>query len=100
MEDFKNFSVWQRAHELILSVYRNSSAFPKEEMDGLTSQLRRTAASIGANLREGCGRSSDAEMKRFLQIARGSANELEYHRLLAKDLYFIRAADFDDLESS
>jgi four helix bundle protein len=97
VEDFKNLRVWQRAHELTLGVYRKSRTLPDEEMYGLTSQLRRAAASIGANIAEGCGRRSDAEMRRFLQIARGSANELEYHLLLAKDLHFLSAPDFEDL---
>ncbi len=65
---------------------------------GLTSQVRRACASIGANIAEGCGRRSDAEMKRFPQIARGSASELEYHLLLAKDLQFLPADEFNDLE--
>jgi len=82
-----------------LNVYRSSCGFPKEEMYGLTSQLRRAAASIGANIAEGCGRRSDAEMKRFVQIARGSASELEYHLLLAKDLCLLSAACFEDLEA-
>jgi four helix bundle protein len=99
VEDFKNLRVWQRAHELTLGVYQDTKSFPKEEMYGLTGQLRRAAASIGANIAEGCGRRSDAEMKRFLQIARGSANELVYHLLLAKDLSYLSAADFDDLEA-
>jgi len=64
----------------------------------LTSQLRRASASIGANIAEGCGRRSDAEMKRFLQIARGSASEVECHLLLAKDLQFLAADEFNDLE--
>ena len=64
----------------------------------MTSQLRRASASIGANIAEGCGRRSDAEMKRFLQIARGSASEVEYHLLLAKDLQFLGADEFNDLE--
>src|SRR5271165_6569322 len=61
---------------------------------GLTSQLRRSAASIGANIAEGCGRRSDAELKRFCQIARGSASEVEYHLLLAKDLQFLPLPEF------
>ena len=98
MEDFKNLKVWSKAHELTLVVYRRTRVFPKEEMYGLTSQLRRSAASIGANIAEGCGRRSDGEMKRFLQIARGSASELEYHFLLARDLQLLDNAEFKNLE--
>ena len=98
MEDFKDLRVWEKAYELILSVYKATRSFPREEMYGLTSQLRRAAASVGANIAEGCGRRSDPEMRRFLQIARGSANEVEYHLLLARDLEFLSGADFKDLE--
>ncbi|MGH9548185.1 MAG: four helix bundle protein, partial [Terriglobales bacterium] len=79
MEDFKDLRVWVKAYTLTLSVYKTTRGFPKEEMYGLTSQLRRAASSVGANIAEGCGRRSDGEMRRFLQIARGSANEVEYH---------------------
>ena len=99
MEDFKDLRVWAKAHELTLNVYQKTRCFPKEEMYGLTSQMRRLAASVSANTTEGCGRRSDGEMRRFLQIARGSANELEYHLLLAKGLQLLRAADFADLEA-
>jgi four helix bundle protein len=68
-------------------------------MYGLTSQIRRAAASIGANIAEGCGRRSDPEMKRFIQIARGSASELEYHLLLARDLHFLNQLEFKELEA-
>jgi four helix bundle protein len=98
MEDFKDLVVWTKAHQLTLAVYQRTRAFPREEMYGLTSQVRRASASIGANIAEGCGRRSDAEMKRFLQIARGSANELEYHLLLARDLQLLQADEFRDLE--
>jgi four helix bundle protein len=98
MEDFKNLVVWAKAHQFTLAVYQHTRTFPKEEMYGLTSQLRRSSASIGANIAEGCGRRSDAEMKRFLQIARGSANEVEYHLLLARDLQYLAAEEFNDLE--
>ena len=98
MEDFKNLIVWTKSHQLTLAVYRHTRTFPKEEMYGLTSQLRRASASIGANIAEGCGRRSDAEMKRFLQIARGSANEAEYHLLLARDLQYLPAEEFKGLE--
>jgi four helix bundle protein len=98
MEDFKDLKVWAKAHQLTLAVYRRTRVFPKEEMYGLTSQLRRAAASIGANIAEGCGRRSDGEMKRFLQIARGSASELEYHFLLARDLQLLDNDEFRNLE--
>ena len=98
MEDFKDLRVWGKAYELTLSVYKKTYGFPKEEMYGLTSQLRRATSSIGANIAEGCGRRSDPEMRRFLQIARGSANEVEYHLLLARDLRFLPVEDFKELE--
>ena len=94
MEDFKDLKVWSKAHELALAVYSCTRAFPREEIYGLTSQLRRATSSIGANIAEGCGRRSDAEMKRFLQIARGSSSEVEYHLLLARDLGFIDRDEF------
>ena len=89
MQDFRNLDVWQKAHELTLSVYRASKSFPDDERFGLTSQLRRATASIPANLAEGCGRGTDADFARFVQIAMGSASEVEYHFLLAKDLDLI-----------
>lgn len=95
--DFKQLKVWRKAHQMALDTYRVTAAFPKEEMYGLTSQLRRAAASIGANVAEGCGRRSDGEMCRFLQIARGSASEMEYHVLLARDLHFLNEQDFHNL---
>ena len=98
MEDFKDLKVWAKAHELTLAVYRQTRGFPKGEAYGLTSQLRRAAASIGANIAEGCGRRLDGEMKRFLQIARGSASELEYHFLLARDLQILDGNAFNELE--
>ncbi|MGO9084734.1 MAG: four helix bundle protein [Candidatus Sulfotelmatobacter sp.] len=93
MTDFKQLKVWRKAHEMTLDIYHLTAAFPKEEMYGLTSQLRRASASIGANIAEGCGRRSDGEMCRFLQIARGSASEVEYHTLLARDLHFLADKD-------
>ena len=99
MEDFKDLKVWTKAHELTLAIYRCTRGFPREEVYGLTSQVRRASASIGANLAEGCGRRSDAEMKRFAQIARGSANELEYHLLLARDLQLLTTDEFKNLEA-
>jgi four helix bundle protein len=86
LKDFKELKVWQKAHALALGIYEETKKFPKEEIYGLTSQMRRASVSIGANIAEGCGRRSDAEFVRFLQIARGSAAELEQHLLLARDL--------------
>lgn len=98
MENFKDLKVWVTAHELTLQVYQRTHNFPKDEMYGLTSQMRRAAASVAANIAEGCGRRSDPEMRRFVQIARGSANELEYHLLLAKDLQLLSVPEFVELE--
>ena len=98
MKDFKELRVWSKAHELTVCIYSFTRAFPKDEMYGLTSQVRRSAASIGANIAEGCGRHSDGEMARFLQIARGSASETEYHLLLAKDLGLLPESDFRKVE--
>jgi four helix bundle protein len=85
MKDFQELRVWQKAHELTLAIYLASKALPSDERFGLTSQLPR-ASSIPANLAEGCGRKGDAEFNRFCSIAMGSASELEYHLLLARDL--------------
>src|SRR5580658_10811257 len=97
MKDFKELIVWQKAHAVTIAIYAATKVFPKEELYGLTSQLRRSAASIGANIAEGCGRRSDGEMCRFLQIARGSASETEYHFLLARDLELLSEPQFQRL---
>ena len=94
MKNYKELVVWQRAHRMTLDVYNATRGFPKEELYGLTSQIRRSAASIGANIAEGSGRRSNNEICRFLQIARGSASETEYHILLAYDLKLICEEDF------
>jgi four helix bundle protein len=94
VKNFKELMVWQKAHRMTLDVYRAASGFPKEELYGLTSQVRRSSASIRANIAEGSGRRSNNEICRFLQIARGSASETEYHLLLAYDLKLLREEDF------
>jgi four helix bundle protein len=71
--------------------------FPAEETFGITSQLQRSASSIGANIAEGCGRRSDGEFGRFLNIARGSVSEVEYHLILARDLELVPEPEFNDL---
>ena len=97
MGDYRKLQVWERSHRLTLEVYGATAAFPKEELFGLTSQLRRSAASIPANIVEGCGRNGDAELARFMTIATGSANELDYHLLLARDLGYLPTPRFDQL---
>jgi four helix bundle protein len=91
--------VWEKAHHLTLAVYRATTAFPRDEVYGLTSQIRRSCASIPANIAEGCGREGDGELARFLQIAMGSASELEYHLLLARELDFLNSSDYEHLAS-
>lgn len=97
MKDFKDLKVWRLSHELRLKVYRISRSFPRDEIFGITSQVRRSASSIPANIAEGSGRKSDRELVRFLQIARGSASELEYHLILARDLEYLKTAEFNKL---
>jgi four helix bundle protein len=99
MQGFRRLNVWQKAHDLTLEVYKATVRFPKEELYALTSQLKRAAASIGANIAEGCGRGSDADFARFLLIAMGSASELEYHLLLARDLQFLPEEKYQRLEA-
>jgi four helix bundle protein len=98
MQDFRNLSVWQRGHQLTLLVYKATAAFPKEETYGLRSQIRRCCASIPSNIAEGCGRGTDAEFAQFLQIAMGSASELEYFLLLAHDLKLLAASAYESLQ--
>ena len=89
MRDFRRLKVWEKAHELSLAVYKATATFPQQELFGLTSQLRRGAVSIPANIAEGCGRSGEPELARFLRIALGSASELEYHIILSTDLCYL-----------
>jgi len=91
MQDFRKLNVWRKAHEMALWVYKATLPFPREEMYGLTSQLRRAASSVPANIAEGCGCGGDREFARFLRIALRSASETEYHLLLARDLGYLDA---------
>ena len=86
MRDFHQLSVWQKSHQFTLDVYTLTRAYPKDELFGLTSQIRRSSSSIATNIAEGCGRGSDADFGRFLQMAMGSASESEYQILLSFDL--------------
>ena len=98
MRDFRELKVWEKAHRLALSVYRVTAAFPTEEKYALTHQIRRAATSIPTNIAEGCGRGGEKELARFLQIAMGSASELEYHLLLCKDLGLLDTSLHHDLD--
>ena len=95
LRNHRDLEVWKKAHALTLHLYKVSRDFPRDEMYGLTAQLRRASASIGANLAEGCGRQTDNEMARFLRITLGSASELDYHLLLSRDLGFLSDKDYD-----
>jgi len=89
LKDFRGLSVWQRAHSITLSIYRCTRDFPREEMYGISSQMRRCSSSVAASIAEGCGRPGSAEFARFLGIAMGSASELEYFALRARDLRYL-----------
>ncbi len=99
MRDFKKFEVWHLSHHLTLKIYQISKSFPKEEIFGLTSQIRRSFASIGYNIAEGSGRNSDKEFANFINIALGSSNEAENQLILGKDLGFINEETFIVLEA-
>ncbi len=84
MKNFRDLQVWEKGHKFRLDVYRVTKTFPREELYGLASQLKRAAASIPANIAEGCGKATGPDFAKFLQIAFGSACECEYHLVLAK----------------
>jgi four helix bundle protein len=100
VRSFKDLKVWKKGHELTLWIYRVTKSFPKDEMYGMTSQLRRAAASIPANIAEGCVRGSSAEFRHFLQVALGSASELEYHILLSHELGYLDKSQYESLENN
>lgn len=97
MRDFSKLFIWQRSHNLALSIYDITNKFPKSEMFGLTSQIRRAITSIPINISEGCGRDTKKDFARFLQIAIGSACEVEYELLLAKELKYIEEQEYQTL---
>lgn len=99
MRPFRNLIVWQKSHALAFSVYQSSRSFPREEIYALTSQIRRVATSVPANIAEGCGHDSDTEFLRYLRISAGSASELEYHILLVHDLGYLPPSDYQPLLS-
>lgn len=96
MRDYKNYTVWQESHQLTLIAYQLTKSFPKEELFGITSQLRRATSSVPTNIAEGCGRESDADFRRFLIMAHGSATEVEYLILLSAELNYVSKSEFDE----
>ena len=99
MRNYEDLQVWRKAHVLTLAIYKSTQCFPSAERFGLTSQIRRSCSSIGANLAEGCGRRSDGEMARFTHIAMRSGAELSYHLRLARDLELLSEVSFEHLRS-
>jgi four helix bundle protein len=98
MQDFTKLQVWQKAHQFTLGIYKITKDFPTEEKFGLISQLRRASCSIASNLAEGCGRKTNKELGRFIAIAQGSAFEVRYQLILAKDLNYISQQRFEFFE--
>ncbi len=99
MRNFQELSIWQKSHLLTLKIYSSTHNFPKDEMFGIISQMRRSSSSVPTNIAEGCGRNSNAEMKRFLIIATGSLSELEYQLILSKDLLYLSETSSKDLQN-
>ena len=99
MRDCQTLSIWQRSHQLTLATYKATSNFPKEELFGLTSQMRRASFSVPTNIAEGCGRNSNDQLSNFLQISLGSISELHYQLILSKDLLYLNEITFLILET-
>jgi four helix bundle protein len=99
MRDFREVKAWKKAHDLTLQIYHLSAKFPDNERFGLSAQIRRASASIPTNIAEGCGRSSIVELCRFMEIALGSASEVEYQLLLARDLQYVDSQIFSELSN-
>lgn len=95
MRDFANLQIWHKAHNFTLGIYKITDKFPKQELFGIVSQLRRCASSIAANIAEGCCRNGDKEFAQFLQVAMGSASESKYFLILSKDLGYIDEESFN-----
>lgn len=100
MQNYKDLIVWQKAHFFTLKIYKSAAKFPKEEVYTLTSQLKRASYSIPSNIAEGCGRSTQNDLARFLNIALGSANEVDYFILLSLDLNYIEKVEALELSNS
>jgi len=100
MRDFKKYDIWKLSHQFTLDIYTSTKSFPKEEIYGIVSQIRRASTSIPTNISEGCGRDSDSEFNRFLTIALGSTSEVEYLLILSKELEYIDSNTFIQLEEN
>ena len=98
MRDFRKYNVWQASHFLTLRIFELAKGFPSNEAYKIFSQMQRAAYSIPSNFAEGCGRGSDKEFDRFIQISLGSAHELEYFTILAKDLSYITEKEAEDVD--
>lgn len=99
MRPFQELLVWQKAHELTLEVYRCTRRYPREETYGLTSQTRKSASAVPANIAEGCGKGTLPELRHGVDVAGGSLNELEYWLLLGRDLRYLPVDEYDDLSA-
>ena len=99
MQNFRELQVWQKSHAVTVSIYKATTIFPKEEIYGLTSQMRRAAVSVAANIAEGCGRGGKADFARCLQMAFGSASELEYLLLLSCEIQYLNDSEYEKLSS-
>lgn len=97
MRDFQKLLIWEKSHLLTIKIYTITQSFPKTELYGLTSQMRRSAASVPTNITEGCGRNSIPELKRFLAIASGSLAELHYQLILSHELNYLSDQSFEEL---
>jgi len=100
MQEFKNLIVWKESHSIALCIYKITDKFPRKELFGITSQIRRAATSVSANISEGCGRNSQKDFIRFLNMAMGSANETEYLLILSKDLNYLEEESFENISNS
>ncbi|MHB8883200.1 MAG: four helix bundle protein [Thermodesulfovibrionales bacterium] len=99
MQNFRELQVWKKSHALTVAIYKATTIFPKEEIYGLTSQMRRAAVSVAANIAEGCGRGGKADFARFIQMALGSASELEYLLLLSCEIQYLNDSEYEKLSS-
>ena len=97
MRDYKKYTVWNEGHRLVLEIYKITNSFPKDELFGLSSQIRRAMVSVPTNIAEGCGRETDKDFKRFLVIAHGSATEVEYLLFLSNELNFVTNKEYLEL---